>query len=209
MMKNNKGFSLIELIIVIAIMAIVSTLSVVSFNMANRHRPDKVMNNVMSYAKYSKALVQSYTKDYCMVIMKCNDNNYYVFHGTATGDSESELKSSFRPQNLQSVSVGGTSTETVIRNQPDESLDLAALANQPDKASNYHCLGKGVTITYKDASGTETEIGGTSTAQIIQFSKFDGSVKYGAGTYIFSEYRGTAPKCSTVLEKTTGAFHKE
>lgn len=209
MMKNNKGFSLIELIIVIAIMAIISTLSVVTFNMANRHRPDKVMNNVMSYAKYSKSLVQSYTKDYCMVIMKCSDDNYYVFHGTATGNSESELRDSFRPQNLQSVSVGGASTETVIRNQPDSSLNLSALESDPSQAGNYHKLGRGVTITYKNESGAETEIGGTATAQVIQFSKFDGSVKYGAGTYIFSEYNRTKPKCSTVLERTTGAFHKE
>lgn len=208
-MNNNKGFSLIELIIVIAIMAIISTLSVVTFNMANKHRPNKVMNNVMSYAKYSKSLVQSYTKDYCMVIMKCDDNSYYVFHGTATGSSQSELRDSFRPQNMKSVNVDPTSTETVIRNQPDDSVTLAELAQDPTKASNYHSLGKGVMITYKDESGGETEIGGTGSAQVIQFSKFDGSVKHGAGTYIFSEYRGTNPKCSIVLEGTTGAFHKE
>lgn len=209
MMKNNKGFSLIELIIVIAIMALLSALSVVTFAMANRQRPNKVMSNVMNYAKYSKSLVQSYTKDFCMVIMKCDDNNYYVFHGTATGDTESELRDSFRPQNMKKVSVSPTSSETVLRNQPDSSLTLTELAQNPTKASNYHSLGRGVTITYKDSSGAETEIGGKDSAVIIQFSKFDGSVKYGAGTYIFSEYNGTDPQCSTVLEATTGAFHKE
>lgn len=209
MMKNNKGFSLIELIIVIAIMAIISTLSVVTFNMANRHRPNKVMNNVMNYAKYSKSLVQSYTKDYCMVIMKCNDNNYYVFHGTATGNTESELRDSFRPENLKKVSTGGTSTETVLRNQPDNTLTLTELVQDPKKAKNYQGLGSGVTITYKDEAGGQREIGGADSALVVQFSKFDGSVKYGAGTYIFSKYHGTTPECSIVLEKTTGAFHKE
>ena len=208
MMKNNKGFSLIELIIVIAIMAIISTLSVVTFNMANSQRPNKVMNNVMNYAKYSKSLVQSYTWDYCMVIMKCNDNNYYVFHGTATGDTESEMRSSFRPENLKKVSLGGTSTETVLRNQPDN-ITLSELEQDPKKAKNYQCLGSGVTITYKDGTGTQTVIGGADSAQVIQFSKFDGSVEYGAGTYIFSKYHKTEPKCSIVLERSTGAFHKE
>lgn len=209
MIKNNKGFSLIELIIVIAIMAIISTLSVVTFNMANRHRPSKVMNNVMSYAKYSKSLVQSYTKDYCMVIMKCNDGNYYVFHGTATGSTESELRDSFRPADLKRVSTGGTSTDTVLRNQPDSSLTLAELMKEPTKAKNYQGLGRGVTITYQDESGGQRVIEGTDTAVVVQFSKFDGSVKFGAGKYIFSKYNGTAPQCSTVLERTTGAFHKE
>lgn len=209
MMKNNKGFSLIELIIVIAIMALLSGLSVVTFNMANRHRPDKVMNNVMNYAKYSKSLVQSYTKDFCMVIMKCDDNNYYVFHGTATGDTESELRASFRPQNLKKVSVDSTSTETVLRNEPDNSLTLTELAQDPTQATNYHNLGRGVTISYKDEGGGTTVIGGTDSALVIQFSKFDGSVKHGAGTLVFSKYNKTAPQCSIVLEGTTGAFHKE
>lgn len=208
-MKNNKGFSLIELIIVIAIMALLSGLSVVTFAMANRQRPNKVMNNVMNYAKYSKSLVQSYTKDFCMVIMKCDDNNYYVFHGTATGDTQSALRTSFRPQNMKQVNTDATSTETVLRNQPDDSLTLTELAQEPTKAGNYHSLGSGVTITYKDESGAETVIGGTDTALVVQFSKFDGSVKHGAGTFIFSKYHGTDPQCSIVLEGATGAFHKE
>lgn len=56
-MKNNKGFSLVELIVVIAIMAILAAVAVVSFSIyiekAHESNDDQYMSNVKYFAQLS------------------------------------------------------------------------------------------------------------------------------------------------------------
>lgn len=215
MLKENKGFSLIEMLIVIAITFIVAGLSVVSFNMANRRRPQQTMDNLVSCAKYSKSLVKANTNDYCMAIMKAADGNYYVIQGNATGSNMSELRTNFKSEAIESsteTKAGTTETQKVLKNVPK--YTLAELENDPSKAENYKNLGKSVKIFYAEGDGgSSTSVGneitqGAQNAVIIKFRKFDGSVVNGSGRYSFSNYRSDTIKCSIVLEKSTGAFHK-
>lgn len=207
MVKDNKGFSLVELLIVVAITFIVAGLSVLTFNAANSRRPEQTMDNLVSYAKYSKSLVKSESKNYCMAIIKCDDGNYYAIQGTAEGNDISQLRSSFKSQSTESTKQTDPDTsseKTIVRNNPDSGYSLAELQSNPTSAENYHNLGKYVSIYYEDQLIAD----GASNAMIIKYRKFDGSVISGAGKYSFSKYRSNSIKCSIVLEKSTGAFHK-
>lgn len=207
MVKNNKGFSLIELLIVVAIIFILASMSLVTFNMANNQKPQRTMDNLMSYTKYSKSLLKSGSKDYCMAIMKGTDDNYYVFQGTASGSDMNALRSSFKSRATQvntQVDADTSEERKIMRNNPDNGYTLTELMSDPDSAEDFENLGKNVKIYYKDQ---EIE-SGADKAVIIKFRKFDGSVISGDGKYSFSKYRSSEIKCSVILEKSTGAFHK-
>lgn len=238
-MKNNKGFSLVELIIVLAIMMILAGLSVVTFSAANGNKPQKSMDNFVSSVKYSKSLVKANDKDSCVAIMLCNDGYYYAFQGTASGDSQDALRSSFRSLKTSEVSHTANSISTaknVRRNAPE--YTLAELNSTPRSAAIYQQLEKRVSIFYNDSYGNTgygtgssslnnnktttvtlynatdvpkgTEItAGENNAVIIKYRKYDGSVLTGAGCYSFSKYGKKDIKCAIILEKATGVFHKE
>jgi prepilin-type N-terminal cleavage/methylation domain-containing protein len=199
MLKNNKGFSFIEMVIVIAIMAILAGLSTLTFASVNRARSDRMMDNFKTYAKYCKTLTKSNSKDTCMALMKADDDSYYVIYGVASGDSMADLRSSFQSMNIQVVSADGKQKQV---NQAGYSL--AELESEPTKAAEYNELGNNkITIKY---NGTAIEQGAQN-AIIIQFRKFDGSVKVGFGNYSFSKTRRPNEiKCETTLEELTGEF---
>ena len=207
-MKNNKGFSLVELVIVVAIIALLAGLSMLSFNAANSQKPAKARSNLMNSAEYSKTLVRSEEKDCCVALIKSADNNnYYCIQGTATGDSQDELKNSFRSLNSvkSTVTMPLTSEEKdVKRNDPSGGFSLSELISDPKKAQDYQSVGDGVRIYYE---GTEIT-SNINTAVIIKFRKHDGKALFGSGKYEFYKRKASSVDCSVELEESTGAFHE-
>lgn len=208
-MKNNKGFSLIEMVVSLAIMAIVASIGMVSFSMATHRTPYKVQSNLESCAKYAKNLVMSEDEDYCMLLFKTSglNGNYYAVYGTATGDSQTDLKNSFRSQKIIKDSHGN------LVNDRSNGHSIAEIIANPNIAENRQQIGNFVTIGYNSASsGILNPIGDNQgSCLIIKFRKFDGSVIAGDGQYAVTSYRSTDltnPKLKMKLVQLTGVFSK-
>ena len=77
MKKNNEGFSLIELIIVIAIMAILSTFAFYGLHYLSMADAKGCAQDINSSVSNVKSLTMSKTKDVYMLLYRYDDN-YYV-----------------------------------------------------------------------------------------------------------------------------------
>lgn len=208
MKMNNKGFSLIEMVIVIAVMAILAALSMVTFNMANSRRPEKVKNSFTYCADYSKNLVKAQDKNCCMLIMKDTDGEYYAVQGQGGGVTQLQLALGDDTEVFKSKKADGTE------------LSLDEVLADPTAAADYKNLGRFVQIWYTDNAGSDPklvgEASGTGTPYMfVKFRKYDGAVILGDGLYEFSEYSRANEtnrskvtiKTSVVLEKSTGVCH--
>jgi prepilin-type N-terminal cleavage/methylation domain-containing protein len=197
MLKNNKGFSLIELVIVIAIMALLAGLSTMTFNSVISARSERMMDNFKTYTQYAKTLTKAESRDICMALMKGTNDHYYVVYGTASGDA-----STFQSLNTSTQTDAVTGEKKLVYNP---GYSLSQLANDPSQAAEYKDLGNYITVFYEGNEVTS----GAGNAVIVKFLKFDGSVVWGSGKFSFSKYRSKDIKCSTTLNESTGAFLDE
>lgn len=80
MEKDNKGFSLVELIIVVAIMAVMLSFTFYSFSLLTGQDARECANNLMTALGKEKtyALTKSATADCYMEVMQDTDGYYYV-----------------------------------------------------------------------------------------------------------------------------------
>ena len=208
MKMNNKGFSLVEMIIVIAIMVILASLSMVTFNMANSRRPEKVKNSFTYCSDYGKNRVKAQDKDSCTLIVKAASGEYYAVQGYGSGVTQAQLAAGDDQQVFKAKNADGV----------DMSLD--EVAADPTAAGDYKDLGRFVQIWYTDNAGSSAKLIGDTGASgakylFIKFRKYDGAVITGDGLYEFSEYNRSNEtdrskvkiKTSVVLEKSTGVCH--
>ena len=204
-MNNNKGFSFIEFIIVMAIMAVVSGLSFMTFSAANRRQPSKTRDNFKNYLTYVSKLTQSESKDICVAIFEVN-NAYYAVVGVASGDSQASLMSSFKIAKKQTSTVNGKQVTNYVADRPLS--DIMSGAMQPEEAADFLSLGSKTTMSFQETGSAGAWTIGTNNPVYIKFRKFDGSVVSGHGEYSFGS-RGDIEKNKSVLvlEKATGNVH--
>lgn len=207
MKTNNKGFSLIEMVIVIAIIAILAALSMVTFYMANSRRPEKVKYNFTYCADYAKNLAKAQDQDSCMVLFQNDRGEYYAVQGVGKGTTMAEL--------------GGSDADLCFtsKNGNGDKVSLATLMADPNSVVEKKNLGRNVQIWYKDTAGGSEKLVGSDDLKclFIKYRKFDGSVMVGAGEYLISEYDRSNKqefsqvtiKLDTVLEESTGVFHNK
>lgn len=85
-LKNkNKGFSLIELIVTIAIMAIVTGAAVSIYSFINTHRLEKLVGNTSDCLNDLRSYTMSKPNNYCLVIRKDGDDylgEIYYYKGS-------------------------------------------------------------------------------------------------------------------------------
>ena len=203
MKKDNKGYSLIELLIVIAIMAILAGLGMVTFNSVNRQRATKAKDNLVTSAKYAKSLVQAQSSEYCVAIMKSSDNSlgYYAVIGTSTGNTQSDLRTNFRSEHITVTEKDGVKYK---KTDPAQGYALSSLVADPTVADNTQSIGNRVEIKYKGTEITDD----INTAVIIKYSKYDGSVIEGMGEYEFMNQGASSAVAKVELIETTGNFKK-
>ena len=203
MKKDNKGYSLIEVLIVVAIMALLAGLGMATFNSANRQRATKAKDNLVTTSKYAKSLAQAQSSEYCVAIMKSSNNSvgYYAVIGTSTGYTQSDLKTNFRSEHIVSTNKNGVQYK---KTDPSSGYDLTSLVADPSIAYNTQALGNRVVIKYDGTEITDD----ISTAVIIKFSKYDGSVIAGAGEYEFTNAGSNSVVSKVELNETTGKFIK-
>lgn len=204
MKLNNKGFSLVEMIIVMAIIVILASLSMVTFNMANSRRPEKVRNTFIYCADYAKNYVKAQDKDSCMVIVKSPDGEYFAVYGKGSGATQAELASAGDTGFTARSSAGGE-------------LTLDEIEANPYDAADFKNLGKYVQIWYNDGSN-DILIGSESNPCLfVKYRKYDGAAVLGYGEFKFSEYtRSNATsiddvkiQSTIVLEQSTGVCHSK
>lgn len=208
MKYDNRGYSLVEMIVVIAIMAILASVGMLSFNSANRQKPDQMRSDLISCGKYERQKTMAEEADQCMLILKAADGYYYVIYGSVPSSdadrSQSNLVSKFTSEYVTTNVVSG---DKVRVRDNSKGLTASQLVSSPTSAQNYQALNKNVKITFPDGTEGVPISGSSSYGWIVQFSKFDGSALVGSGTYQFSKYRHyDEVKCETVLSSSTGIF---
>lgn len=124
MRKNNNGFTLIELIVVLAIMAILTGASAISFSLISRQR----VSNASYATKQMLQLAQTYTKtrDNCVVQLEGTPdrgvNGYIYIFDNSEADDESKWHVGNGPSNINKkittevvyeLKTGGTKKITV------------------------------------------------------------------------------------------------
>ena len=179
-MKNNKGYTLIEAIIVIAIMAILAGMAFVTLNVVHQAKYNAAINTfeneLSSLWIKTKALSQGKKLDnakdvdeligtgeagkypLCMLIAKTSDGSYEMKLGYDDGTSDFKTKE-----------VVSTLT------------NLISIRYVPSKDDVDQQVHDNLTL---DESGATIGANGAEIKQVlIQFNKSNGSVECGAGSY--------------------------
>jgi prepilin-type N-terminal cleavage/methylation domain-containing protein len=185
-MKKNRGYSLVEMLIVIAIMAILAGLTAISVSIMRDARRQSAANNfnnlISSCLIKTKALANptpggsSVKGDIAMVITQRSDGKYTVRIGYLSGGNVYKITDNGTAQVLDSEV--GADCDTVF---PKEVEGLRFIA-----------------------PGTTTAVDVTDA--VIKFNKSDGSVTSGAGSYqlLTSKYGDLEPYATITLDETTG-----
>lgn len=134
MKDNNSGYSLVEMIIVLAIIAVVSVMAVVSVTMIHSAKAKEAAvtfdSEVSTLITKSKNMVCDYDPDdsYCINLYKDSDGKYYIQKGY------------YDP-----------ATDSYIFNSSTDSLN----------GGKGICLSSYVKVTYTPTGGTEADVTGT------------------------------------------------
>lgn len=182
-MTKNKGYSLVEMLIVIAIIAILGTLSIFSIGImrdARRQTAVNNFNNLISGCLVKTKAVADTGKPVAMVIQKRSDGKITVRTGYYDGTNVTKIGKSASPVVLS----------------PEVETDCDATFPKDIAAIRY--------IAGADDS-VYTEISATDIA-VIKFRKSDGKVLSGAGKYQFIKGTGDSSTvyATVVLDETTG-----
>lgn len=176
-MKRNRGYTLIEVIIVIAIIAILSGLSVVTLGIIRNAKAQAaattLSDQMQSLLIKTKALSSAKGETLCMKLEYVDEKREI---GNVTARAGSYLL------------ILGTHK------------DSGFVARETDKVEAV--LPDLITIEYEPSKGQSTDIAVPSTDAIIEFNKSDGSVRSGAGVYTI-RYNGNIMSY-VVLDATTG-----
>ncbi len=183
MKRSNKGYSLVELLIVIAIMAILSGVAVVSVGLIKQARARDAVQSFNSQLTsawlQTKAIGEKQDSMYMKVVRNGNQADFTIslYDGTTKKDLS-----------------GGT-----VDNNGHVTAETGNIT-----------LSKYITITYTPSDANQLESGygndkGTdgSGQWYIKFDKATGAVLKGAGKYVFTDTKGDL--VSTVyLDAATG-----
>ncbi len=184
-----------------AIMAIVTGLSFLTYASANRRQPSKTRDNFKNYTTYASQLVKAEDKDVCLAIVEYKDE-YYGIMGLASGDSQAALISSFHSFK-KIVQPSGNAAGKYEDEYPLS--DFTSGSRAPTTAREFLSLGKRTQIDYTSVAGATTIVD-ASNPVIIKFRKFDGSVLAGAGEYKFSTPVSGDNDSTLILEESTGSL---
>lgn len=118
-MKNQKGFSFVEMILVIAIVAILTGVAGISIGLIARSNVNRTVQKLDS--AFSQARTQSMAKGNLrgMLFLTYENNRVYCYVGSATNPKRNEEKVEIAVAPVQ-VSVFAGGTETVLSPSDNE-----------------------------------------------------------------------------------------
>lgn len=196
-MKANKGYTLVEMIIVMAIIAILSGLSFITLGVINRAKcdtaADSINNQMASLLVKTKAISQAKNERLCMIIKKntscstgaqTNVGTYSIILGTdSAGDG-----------------TGFVEKEAGVTEATLAKVVEKIVYTEADSTQKSTCIGTSITNNNFDKAE-----GGTLSGDIIayiEFNKSNGSVVKGAGRYDL--YYQNEIIATVYLDKDTG-----
>ncbi len=189
-MKKNQGYTLIELIIVLAIIAILSAVSFVTIGIIRQAQynaaASTLSNQMGSLLVKTKAVSEAKTDPLCMYIHKYSD--------TVTLDDGKVI----REGSYVLILGYDTGSGFVVKNTGNAFSETDTSIQVEDVLTNI------ITIKYNSTDTDACGIAGLDDTDnmIIEFVKSNGSVRYGAGSYeIIYNNRTVA---TVKLDKTTG-----
>lgn len=197
-MKKNKGYTLIEMIIVIAIMAILTGVAAVTIGIIKEAKCDAAINTFQNQLdslwiktkSISQATVQATPTD------ASNPQSQYPLGMRIllnTDENDDVRDGSY--QLILGFEDGATFEEKEVVSTMPEFISIKYTPQAASTSTESQSHG---TLTVLDEEGT---VGST----FIQFNKSTGAVKYGAGTYDFV-YNGRIVG-SVYLDPVTGKHY--
>lgn len=179
-MKKNKGYTLVEMIIVIAIIAILGGVSFITIGIIKESKRqsavsklDNQMSSCLVRTKAVSTSTNSTSTPLCIVIKKRADGCYAVMTGYINGSD--------------------------ITDKAGNPLD-------PDIDANCEeILSKEISkIEYSPATGQAW----SGSDMVIQFIKSDGSTKYGGGSYtMYAKTDESKPYATICLDPVSGKHY--
>lgn len=115
-MKRNEGFSLVELIVVIAILAVLSTAAVVGIGMIGGWRMNQCVSLLDSGLKETRT--DALSREAAYLTISCDENGNYYMEGT----KYPREKIAGKPIEIVYTTDAGTGEEMII---PDHPLTLS------------------------------------------------------------------------------------
>lgn len=186
-MKKNKGYSMIEMMIVIAIMAILTGVAVVSMSMIKKAKAQDVVRTFNSQVTnawlQTKAIGKKQTSMYVEVTTKKDSNGKLIPCKFLIKDLDTDGK-------------------TIIVKEE------TALTSNPESDSSARVRMEYVASTPSNSPGAKANqdsenVAGDNPTFIIRFDKATGEVVKGAGTYTFTDDGGNVV-ASVYIDAVTG-----
>lgn len=189
-MRKNQGYTLIELIIVLAIIAILSAMSFVTIGIIRQAQynaaASSLSNQMGSLLVKTKAVSEAKNDTLCMLVHR--------YSKTVTLDDGKVIR-----KGSYALILGyDTGSEFKVKNTKSAFSEDDTSIIVEDVLTNI------ITIKYTTADSVACGITGLSDTEhmIIEFKKSNGSVRYGAGSYeIIYNNRTVA---TVKLDATTG-----
>lgn len=161
-MMKNKGYTLVEMLIVIAIMGILAGLSFVTFTIVDQARCSSAvntLNNQMSNCLIQTKATSSVDKPMCMVIKKRkSDNVYVIMKGnlettglTGVDDTSDEKCEAILPRQITNIKYTPADKSQILKSDTDEQPMILQFV----KSDGSVCYGAGQYDLYTKKSGTE------------------------------------------------------
>ena len=160
-MINNKGFSLVEVLIVIAMTAILGSVTVLSFSTLDTARAKKASAKIKGQLNLIRTTTMNKSGDTALKIYKDSKGVYYVQQGTATTPSVSDFTEA---TGVDPRELGGkmrlTYTDSLSGGETEIGTDGLVLKFKKDDGSLFNQDGseatKGTfTITVYDKKNTK------------------------------------------------------
>lgn len=195
-MKQNRGYTLVEMLIILAIIAVMTGMSFVTLGIINQARctaaaenfNDQVGGLLLKTRAVSNA--KETDKPLCMKFV-------YVKKAGEAADAENKNGTYY-------LIEGYDNSGTFEAFDPD-ALDPEAYKADSSKKKQLVSLPNRVTIKYAENKDDTPQLVGEN--HIIKFRKSDGTVEKGAGYYYFMHGGKTVAR--VYLDKTTGKHYKK
>ncbi len=118
-MKNNKGFSYVEFILVIGIMAVLVSMVSISMGLVSRTNVNRGAEKLNSSINRARNMAMAKGTDRSIVKITFDGTKYYCYVGSATGDSSKGREEiAMSPVTIGYSVQGGSSVQLITTTNP-------------------------------------------------------------------------------------------